>query len=317
MANPKVSVIMPVFNGERFIAEAIESILQQTYRNFELILINDCGMDGSMDIARAYGKLDDRIRIINNDCNHGIAYSRNVGLARSRGKYIAIMDDDDYAFNYRLEKQVAFLENNPEYDVVGGKAQWIDEQGNIIKPEVNVLKDAKKIKTMFLFFNIFNNSEVMFRKSVIEENGIKYEDGLLGMEDFKFWIRVSKIAAMTNLDELILGHRISHSNETSRVKKDMQEERRALFASLQRFSLEQSGFELREDQFKILNKVLDEEGTSSAESREEMFAMYEAFRELILQAREKKMDIVEPMEYWFRDLFADKVALISADNMWD
>ena len=97
----------------------------------------------------------------------------------------------------------------------------------------------------------------------------------------------------------------------------MQEERKRVFASLQRFSLEESGFVLKEEQYQILNKVLNEDGTSSAESKEEMFAMYNAFYELIMQARKKSMDIVIPMEYWFRDLFADKVALISADNMWD
>lgn len=317
MICPKVSVIMPVYNGEKYIAKAIESILHQTYKDFELILVDDCGTDGSVDIAEAYKRIDDRIRIIHNSENKGIAYSRNVGIDECKGKYIAIMDDDDYAFECRLEKQVKFLDNHPEYDVVGGKAQMINEQGIIIGPNIDVLKDPNKIKTMFLFFNLFNNSEVMFRKSVIDEYGIRYEDGLLGMEDFKFWIRISKIGKMTNIDDLILQHRITADTETSRVKRELQEERKKVFASLQRFSLEQSGFALKEEQYQILNRVLNEEGTSSAESKDEMFAMYDAFRELIMQARLKNMDIVMPMEYWFRDLFADKVALISADNMWD
>ncbi|HJA31264.1 MAG TPA: glycosyltransferase [Candidatus Eisenbergiella pullicola] len=314
---PKVSVIMPAYNGEKYIAKAIESILQQTYEDFELIIIDDCGGDDSIAIAETYKKTDGRIRIIHNPCNKGIAYSRNVGLDVCKGKYVAIMDDDDYAFECRLEKQVEFLDNNPEYDVVGGKAQLVDEYGTVIRPEIDVLKDSKKIKTMFLFFNLFHNSEVMFRKKIIDEHSIRYEDGLLGMEDFKFWIRISKIGAMTNLEDLILQHRITPDTETNRVKKEMQEERKRVFASLQRFSLEESGFVLKEEQYQILNKVLNEDGTSSAESKEEMFAMYNAFYELIMQARKKSMDIVIPMEYWFRDLFADKVALISADNMWD
>lgn len=229
MKKSKVSVIMPVYNGERYIREAIKSILNQTYKNFELLIIDDCGQDKSMDIVRAYAKIDDRIRIIYNRSNKGIAYSRNVGLDVCDGEYIAIMDDDDYAFNYRLSKQVEFLDNNPQYDVVGGKAKWIDGEGRVIKPEIDLLKDEKKIKTMFLFFNIFNNSEVMFRKEIVDKYNIRYEDGLLGMEDFKFWIRVSKISAISNIDDLILLHRMTPNNETNRVMNEKQDERRNCF----------------------------------------------------------------------------------------
>jgi len=316
MKKSKVSVIMPVYNGERYIREAIKSILNQTYKNFELLIIDDCGQDKSMDIVRAYAKIDDRIRIIYNRSNKGIAYSRNVGLDVCDGEYIAIMDDDDYAFNYRLSKQVEFLDNNPQYDVVGGKAKWIDGEGRVIKPEIDLLKDEKKIKTMFLFFNIFNNSEVMFRKEIVDKYNIRYEDGLLGMEDFKFWIRVSKISAISNIDDLILLHRMTPNNETNRVMNEKQDERKELFSSLQRYSLELSGFKLTEAQYRILSKILNEDGTSSAESKQELFDMYNSFYELIKQARDKKLDITQAMEYWFRDLFADKVALISADNMW-
>lgn len=316
MKKSKVSVIMPVYNGERYIREAIKSILNQTYKNFELLIIDDCGQDKSMDIARAYAKIDDRIRIIYNRSNKGIAYSRNVGLDVCDGEYIAIMDDDDYAFNYRLSKQVEFLDNNPQYDVVGGKAKWIDGEGRVIKPEIDLLKDEKKIKAMFLFFNIFNNSEVMFRKEIVDKYNIRYEDGLLGMEDFKFWIRVSKISAISNIDDLILLHRMTPNNETNRVMNEKQDERKELFSSLQRYSLELSGFKLTEAQYRVLSKILNEDGTSSAESKEELFDMYNSFYELIKQARDKKLDITQAMEYWFRDLFADKVALISADNMW-
>ena len=316
MKKSKVSVIMPVYNGERYIREAIKSILNQTYKNFELLIIDDCGQDKSMDIVRAYAKIDDRIRIIYNRSNKGIAYSRNVGLDVCDGEYIAIMDDDDYAFNYRLSKQVEFLDNNPQYDVVGGKAKWIDGEGRVIKPEIDLLKDEKKIKTMFLFFNIFNKSEFMFRKEIVDKYNIRYEDGLLGMEDFKFWIRVSKISAISNIDDLILLHRMTPNNETNRVMNEKQDERKELFSSLQRYSLELSGFKLTEAQYRILSKILNEDGTSSAESKQELFDMYNSFYELIKQARDKKLDITQAMEYWFRDLFADKVALISADNMW-
>ena len=317
MKKPKVSVIMPVYNGEKYIGKAINSILNQTFKDFELILIDDCGQDRSMDIARVYAEIDDRIRIIYNETNKGIAFSRNVGLDTCKGQYIAIMDDDDISSDDRLFKQADFLDNNPQYDVVGGKAQWIDGEGKVIKQEIDVLKDEKMIKTMFLFYNIFNNSEVMFRKEIIDKNNIKYEDKLLGMEDFKFWIRISKIGSITNIDDLVLLHRMTPNNETNRVVNKKKNERRELFASLQRYSLSLSGFNLTESQYRILNKILNEDGTSFAENKQEMFEMYDAFYQLILQAREKQMDITETMELWFRNLYVDKIALMTSDNMWN
>lgn len=317
MEKPLVSVIMPVYNGEKYIHTALESILSQTYQNLELILIDDCGTDHSMDIVGNYARKDDRIRIFRNPQNRGIAYSRNVGLDNAKGKYIAIMDDDDYAFDCRLEKQVYFLENNPAYDVVGGKVQLIDERGEIIKRETAVLKDCNYIAVMFLFFNIFHNSEVMFRSELVERAELRYEDNLLGMEDFKFWVKASKYGKMTNLDDLLLQHRMTDSNETSRVKKEQLDMRREIFAQIQRYSIQQSGFVLTEKQFQLLRKVMQEDGTGSAESRKEFYLLYETLRGMILQARERKMDITEAMEFCFRDIFAKKVSLISKKNMWD
>lgn len=317
MERPLVSVIMPVYNGENYIRIALESILKQTYQNLELLLIDDCGADRSMDIVHEYAQRDERIRIFYNGQNRGIAYSRNVGLDNAKGAYIAIMDDDDYAFDYRLEKQVRFLENNPTYDVVGGKVQLIDAGGEIIKHETEVLKDCNYIETMFLFFNIFHNSEVMFRRELMERAELRYEDQLLGMEDFKFWVKASKYGKMTNLEDLLLQHRMTGSNETTRVKKEQLDMRREVFARIQRYSLEQSGFILTEQQFRLLRKVMQEDGSGSAESREEFYLLYETLRGMILQARERNMNITEAMEYWFRDIFAAKVSLISRENMWD
>ena len=308
---------MPVYNGEKYIAVAIESILCQTFEDFELILIDDCGIDRSMEIALDFAEKDKRIRIVHNPRNMGIAYSRNVGLDNSLGKYIALMDDDDYSFKYRLEKQVEFLDKNEEYGVVGGAAEWIDEKGAIIKPKTDLLKDRNYIKAMFLFFNLFNNSEVMFRKEIIEQNQIRYEDNLLGMEGFKFWIQMSKLTYMTNIDELVLQHRMALSNETSRVMANKFEERKKIFAQLQRYSLKLSGLLLDEEKFEILSKVLNEDGTATATSKHELLWFYEALEELIQQAREKQLDITDAMEHWFRNLYADKVALMSAENMWN
>lgn len=314
---PLVSIIMPVYNAEKYISIAIESIICQTYSNWELLLIDDCGIDNSMEIADKYIKSDERIKLFQNEKNMGIAYSRNKGLDASRGKYVAIMDDDEYAFSSRLEKQVKFLEENPTFDVVGGQVQTIDENGEIIESERKVLTDWLYIKTMFLFFNIYHNSEVIFRKDLVERAQLRYEDGLFGMEDFKFWVKASKYGKMSNLDDLVLQHRMTANNETNHIKFDHCKEREGVFAQIQRYSVEMSGFLLSEAQFRLLCKVMKEDGRGSAESSSELSMLYYIFRDMIIQARARELDITAAMENWFRDIFASKVALISADNMWD
>ncbi len=146
---PLVSVIMPVYNGEDFIDAAITSILEQTYQNLELILIDDCGMDKSMEKVSYYAQKDERVRIIHNPHNMGIAYARNIGMRQSHGKYIAIMDDDDWAYPARIQKQADFLESHPEYGVVGAMTQWIDENANVIKWEKAMPADPLKVKAFF------------------------------------------------------------------------------------------------------------------------------------------------------------------------
>ena len=105
--NKKITVFMPVYNSERYLKEAIDSILNQSYKNFELLIINDGSTDSSIDIIKSYN--DSRIKLINNDCNKGLPYTRNLGLKLAKGDYIAIMDSDDISYIHRLKKQIEFL----------------------------------------------------------------------------------------------------------------------------------------------------------------------------------------------------------------
>ncbi len=126
---PLVSVVMPVYNGERFIAEAIESVLGQGYRHFELLIVDDGSTDGTREVIARYR--DGRIRLIVQKSNRGLIHSRNNAIAGARGEYIAFLDSDDTACRTRLAKQVAFLESNPDYAMVGAWVDVIDEQGRL------------------------------------------------------------------------------------------------------------------------------------------------------------------------------------------
>ena len=128
---PLVSVVMPVYNGEKYLKEAIDSVLSQSYQNIELVIVNDGSTDSGSQIVKKY--TDPRIRFVENESNSGIVYSRNKGLESATGKYVATLDSDDIALPDRIEKQVLFLENNSEYGMCGTFFSTIDSAGMFVK----------------------------------------------------------------------------------------------------------------------------------------------------------------------------------------
>ena len=135
---------MPVYNAEKYIKKSLDCILQQTFNDFEVILIDDCGNDRSMGIISEIR--DSRVKIIHNDFNMGIALSRNQALDIANGEYIALMDDDDLTPINRFKMQVAFLDNNKDIDVVGGRYEMIDQQDNCLKVFPEPLNNPNYIK---------------------------------------------------------------------------------------------------------------------------------------------------------------------------
>ena len=129
MKNPRITVLMSVYNGEKYLKEAIDSVLSQTFKDFEVLIINDGSIDKTSKILKTYK--DPRIRIINNKKNIGLTKSLNKGLKLARGEYIARMDDDDVSKPNRLEKQFEFMEKNSKYAVVGSFIEIIDSKGNL------------------------------------------------------------------------------------------------------------------------------------------------------------------------------------------
>lgn len=133
MNSPLVTVFMAVYNGQKYISEAINSILNQTFRDFELLIIDDGSTDNTIDNIKLF--TDDRIRLIQNHKNLGLFVTRNYGIDQAKGKYFAILDSDDIAFPNRLQIQVNFMERNPQYALCGAKAKVINQMGE----EIDVL----------------------------------------------------------------------------------------------------------------------------------------------------------------------------------
>lgn len=206
--DPEVTVLMACFNAERWLAEAIESVLSQTYATFEFIIIDDGSTDTTLGIVRRYEKVDSRIKVIAKS-NRGLADSLNIGISQARGQWIARMDADDWSYPERLERQVAFIREHPEVDVLGTGAELIgtdDEVWNVIfLPE----KHSQIVKTAFKK-TLFFHPSVMMKKSFLEEVG-GYDDKLLRSQDFELWVKGIKHGYIYhNLQEVLLKYRTNN-----------------------------------------------------------------------------------------------------------
>lgn len=197
----KVSVIMAAYNAETYIEEAIRSVLNQTFKDFELIVVNDGSEDQTLNVIKSIP--DKRIKIINLD-NSGAANARNSGIRSSKGEYIAILDADDVALPDRLQKQVDFLDANLEYGIVGGNASVIDKDGMFVT-NTNQTLDWHSIK-MKLPASPFIHSTVMFRSSLIKTIGF-YPD-ISTSEDALFFLKISKVSKMINLQDCLINYRL-------------------------------------------------------------------------------------------------------------
>jgi glycosyltransferase involved in cell wall biosynthesis len=212
--NVDVSVIMSVFNGEKYIFEAVNSILRQTFPFFELIIIDDGSTDQTCDILQEIN--DNRIHTLHNSCNLGLITSLNLGLEIAKGKYIARLDADDIAEPDRLQKQINYLQLNPTIGVLGTNYRLIDRIGNFIDPPVKRLIMAPNMIHWLLFFGCpIAHPTVMVRREVYEKHGY-YDPGFPHAEDYELWLRISPVIQIANLPESLVQIRL-HSNNISQV----------------------------------------------------------------------------------------------------
>ena len=199
-----ISVVMPVFNAEQYVGEAIKSILGQTYKNFEFIVINDASIDQSEKVIKSFK--DRRIRYFRNQINSGVAKSLNKGLQVARGDYIARLDADDIASKDRFKKQVAFLRTYKNTGVVGSWVILIDDEGK----QLQIKKYPEKyvdIKNEAIIHNPLNHSTVMFRRSLIQQYG-GHDEKLNGAEDYDLWLRFLKFTKIENIPEPFVQYRL-------------------------------------------------------------------------------------------------------------
>ncbi|WP_375416590.1 glycosyltransferase family 2 protein [uncultured Hymenobacter sp.] len=204
-AAPLVSVILPVFNGGPYLGEAIESILSQTFRDFELLVIDNCSTDESAAIARRYAACDARLTVLVNERNRSRAHSDNRGHALARGRYIAKMDADDVALPHRLQTQVNFLEHRPDVDLTSGFLQTFGATDLVYQYPVS----PAEVRSALLFNMPVGNPTVFFRRRLLREHELPYDEQIQDTfgEDYEWIARVAQVAVIENQPEILLRYR--------------------------------------------------------------------------------------------------------------
>ena len=209
MNRPKVSVVMPVYNGQRFVREAIDSVLAQSFSDYELLIINDASTDASREIIRTYR--DPRVRLIENTVNLGIAGTRNVGLAEAVGEYVAWLDSDDVSLPTRLTEQVEFLDRHTSVALCGS---WVKTTGDKMGDVWRYPTEGAVLRSRMLFDDPVATSAAMIRRQTLLSCDLRFDDRLSFAEDYDLWERISQYAELANIPKVLTLYRV-HSDQIS------------------------------------------------------------------------------------------------------
>jgi len=255
---PPIAVVLPVYNGERYLEVAIRSVLDQTFTNFELLVIDDGSTDRTLEVLSSFS--DPRLRIIRFPVHRGLVTALNTGIGESRSEFIARMDADDICMPQRFERQVAFLRAHPQIGLCG---TWIRSFGDVtlefrppIKPEA--------VRARLFFGWAMGHPSIMMRRDCLKQHGLLYDGNFRHVEDFDFFIRAAEVTNLANVPEVLLHARV-HPQEVSVVHRAEQvpTEARLLVRQLRSLipdaSQEEESFHLR-----LLNGAVDASSLTQA-----------------------------------------------------
>jgi glycosyltransferase involved in cell wall biosynthesis len=222
MQDPLVSVIMPAYNVAKTIAESIDSVLRQSYKNYELIVIDDGSSDNTAEIVLTFKQKDSRLMLINLSKNGGLSNARNEGCRIARGEYIAFLDSDDLWLPEKLRKQIDFHLSNPDIHISHADYHFFDTAG-IHKRPLKYLIDLKKDKEGYIYPQIcYKNTigvlTVMLRKDLLNDVGL-FDTSLKTMEDQDLWVRIGKKKKFGYINEALAHYRLSESGISKQVGK--------------------------------------------------------------------------------------------------
>ncbi|CAH0999522.1 hypothetical protein LEM8419_00822 [Neolewinella maritima] len=207
MQQPTVSLVMPLYNGRPYVAAAIDSVLAQTFTDWELIVIDDGSTDGGMEVVQAYS--DHRIRPMANSSNRGVAYTRGVGIKEARGKFLAWIDSDDVILPQRLSLQLDYLHANPEVGLCG---TWIERFGGGDHSQARPPDHAELLRCLLLFTPIVPNATVMLRLPLVRHHRIRYDETLPIAEDYDFVLQCSRHFKLGIVPNVLYRYRVTEGS---------------------------------------------------------------------------------------------------------
>lgn len=203
---------MPVYNGEKYLKQSIESVIQQTYKDWELIIVNDCSTDNSRNIMQSYADTDSRIRIVDNGSNLKLPRSLNAGFREARGKYLTWTSDDNMYRSDALEELLYYLECNPEIGLVYSDMDVVDDSLNFLREQC--------LGMNMLCYGDCVGASFMYRKEVIDKVG-EYDPDMFLVEDYEYWIRISEKFKIGHLNKNLYIYRKHENSLTGTRKKDI------------------------------------------------------------------------------------------------
>ncbi len=288
MTNPELSIIMPLYNNEKYVGEAIGSLLAQSFGDFELIVVNDCSTDSSLEVVKNFN--DPRIKILNNEVNEGIVYSRNKGLEVAQGKFIAPFDSDDVAMPEKFMRQIAYLKKHPEIGLLGSWVLLINQEGHTMKQHWKLNANQNMVPSLMLFKNYFTHSAIILRRDAIPKEG--YKSGFDMVEDYKLCCDVARKWKVWNFPQYLLKYRIHQTSITKSYPYNLalQEEKifRILFNNLE--------MDLTKEQldchFLIKNDVLIEDSEMVLKTEAFLLEILNNNRRLKVYDQEQLLEVV-------------------------
>ena len=203
---------MPVYNGEKYLEQAINSILNQTFKDFEFIIINDCSKDNTEKIIMSYS--DDRIVYVKNDTNLGVAATLNRGLEIAKGEYIARMDADDYSMPNRFEKQIEYMDSHKDVGLCGSNIIRFGD--SLEENNFKYSQNDNQIRVDMVFNCAFAHPATMLRRHILTDHNLKYDIEYEKAEDYKLWYDILSVSKGHNLQIPLIKYRI-HSNQVTKV----------------------------------------------------------------------------------------------------
>lgn len=286
---PMCSVVMSVYNGEVYLKEAIDSILQQSYENFELIIIDDASTDGSLEIIFSYK--DPRIVLIQNEKNLFLAASLNKGIHIAKGKYIVRMDADDISMKDRLLKQVSFMESNPQIGISGTCSEIIGHGFGF----GNYSQDDQTIKFKLLHECHLLHPTLILRKDLIFEKNLFYNEEYRKNQDYELFVRAIDITQFANLPDRLIKYRQTEEN----IKREVHNQKENVF-KLQKMLFLKIGIEITDDKLQLYKLINKQE---YHQSREFLIESCKLLQRLVYSNNEKKFFSTEKFESYINHLY--------------